>query len=519
MRWALPGRAWRDARLNHGVQMSGGTATMPPDVGYEGYGHTVDALIHPQRNTPVNPKHHAKVEATMRTTKLFTALAATIALTVPAAAAAAPARNLTRTHFQTPGGGCVVTLIAQPYQIASGESAQLFGRLHCVGGADTGQTVTVYEQAAGTPGFTTLGTATTGTGGFYSIVAPKLTSDTAFYAGTATASSGEKVVKVAPVVTLAGPTENSQQGNEGAALLTGPGHRVTFTGAVSPADVGAEVVLQRQNVSGGFSWFEQWRAIQLGVVGPGGVYSISHVFVLPGDANLRVLVRRHRRFDIRGLSNTLSYEISQPENSSLTLKASSNPITDGQTVTLTGKVAGASGAPVTLTAHTDGSDPFSTVATTTTNGAGEYSFVQSPQTSTYYQVDSGSAKSTVQFEGVKYILTASVSTEAVHSGEPVTFSGTVTPVHAGHPVYVERMNIGPRAGFHVVDVGAVSATGTYTITDYLFGYGTGVYRVVIPGDFANQAQPSQTFTITVTGATPSLVAPLPAPALPGEGQV
>jgi hypothetical protein len=451
----------------------------------------------------------------MRTTKLLTALVAAIAVMTPAAAAAAPSHA----HNSALGGACLVSLAAQPYQIASGESAQLFGRVRCAGNGGAGQIVTVYEQTAGSGAFTTLGTTTAGADGIYSMLAAKLTSDTLFYASAASTRSTTKVVKVAPVVTVAGPAEGSSQSMEGAALLTGPGHRVTFTGAVSPADAGAVVVLQRQNVSSGFSWFEQWRAIQLGVVGPGGVYSISHVFVLPGDANLRVLVRQHRRFDIRGLSNTLSYEISQPENASLTLKASANPITDGQTVTLTGKVAGASDAPVALTAHTDGNDPFSQVATATTNAAGEYSFMQSPQTSTYYQVKSGSTKSTVQFEGVKYVLTASVSTETVHSGEPVTFSGTVTPVHAGHPVYLERQNVGPRAGFHVVDVGAVSAAGTYTIADYLFGFGSGVYRVVIPGDFANQAQPSQTFTITVTAPTPSLVAPLPPATLPGEGQV
>ncbi len=451
----------------------------------------------------------------MRTTKLVSALVAAIALMTPAAVAAAPSHA----HSSTLGGGCLLGLVAQPYEIASGESAQLFGRLRCAGDTGVGQTVTVYEQAAGAGAYTTLGTATTGADGFYSIVAPKLTSDTLFYASAASTRSAAKIIKVAPVVTVAGPAENSSQSMEGAALLTGPGHRVTFTGTVSPADAGAVVVLQRQNVSGGFSWFEQWRAIQLGVVGPGGAYSISHVFVLPGDANLRVLVRHHRRFDIRGLSNTLSYEISQPENASLTLKASTNPITDGQNVVLTGKVAGASDAPVTLTAHTDGNDPFSPLASTTTNASGEYSFTESPQTSTYYQVQSGSTKSTVQFEGVKYVLTATASTETVHSGEPVTFSGTVTPVHAGHPVYLERQNVGPRAGFHVVDVGAVSATGTYTITDYLFGLGSGVYRVVVPGDFANQAQPSQTFTIVVTAATPSLVTALPQATLPSEGQV
>jgi hypothetical protein len=452
----------------------------------------------------------------MRTTKLISALAAMTALMAPAAAVAAPSHA----HSSALAGGCAINLIAEPYQVASGEAAQLFGRLRCVGDANTGQTVTVYEEAAGASEFTVLGTATTGTNGFYSIVDPKLTADTTFYASAGSARSVDRVIKVAPVVTFAGPTETAAHSTEGAALFTGPRHRVTFTGTVSPADVGAEVVLQRQNASSsGFTWFEQWRAIQLGIVGPGGNYSISHAFVLPGDANLRVLIRRHRRFIVRGLSNTLSYEISQPENSSLTLDASANPISDGGTVTLTGKVAGASDVPVTLTAHTDGSDPFVTVATATTNAAGEYTFTQSPQTSTYYQVHSGSAKSTVQFEGVTYVLTAALSTNTVHSGEPVTFSGTVTPIHAGHVVYLERQNIGPRVGFHVVDTGAVSATGTYTITDYLFGLGTGLYRVVIPGDFANQAQPSQTFPITVTEPTPSLVSPAPQATLPGEGQV
>jgi hypothetical protein len=456
----------------------------------------------------------------MRTTKLIPALAAAIAVMAPAAAAAAPSHARIPARSSTLGGSCLVSLVAEPYELSSGEAAQLLGQLRCAGGADTGQTVTVYARSAGASGFTVLGTATSGPGGFYSIVDPKLTSDTTFYASAGSTRSLDKVVTVAPLVTFVGPTETGAHSTEGAALFTGPGHRVTFAGTVSPADAGAQIVLQRENVSSsGFSWFEQWRAIQFGIVGPGGAYTISHTFVLPGEANLRILVRRHHRFIVRGISNTLSYEISQPESSSLTLNASANPITDGQTVTLTGKVAGASDAPVTLTAHTDGNDPFASVATATTNAAGEYTFVQSPTTSTYYQVHSGSAKSTVQFEGVKYVLTARASTETVHSGEPVTFSGTVTPVHAGHPIYLERQNVGPHVGFHVVDVGAVGSDGTYAITHYVFGLGTGVYRVVIPGDFANQAQPSQTFTIIVTAPTPSLVAPAPQAKLPGEGQV
>ncbi len=456
----------------------------------------------------------------MRTAKPISAIVAAAALMAPAAAAAAPSHGqLTGHEHSTLAGGCLVSLYAEPYQLASGEAAQLFGRLRCVGEGGSGQTVTVYEHAAGTSVFTVLGTTSTGPAGFYSIVDPKLTSDTTFYATAAGASSASREVRVAPVVTFVGPSETAARSPEGIALFTGPHNRVTFTGAVSPADAGAELVLQRENASSaGFTWFEEWRPIQIGTVGYGGIYSITHTFILPGDANLRVLVRPHHRFDVRGISNTLSYEISQPENPSLTLDASANPIGDGQTVTLTGRVAGASDATVTLMAHTDG-NAFAAVATATTDAAGQYTFVQSPLTSTYYQAVSGPAKSTVQFEGVKYALTAAVSTETIHSGEPVTFSGTVTPVHSGHIVYLERQNVGPGGGFHVVDTGAVSSTGTYTITDYLFGVGTGVFRVLIPGDFANQAQPSRTFTITVTAPTPSLLTPVPQATLPGEGHV
>ncbi len=402
--------------------------------------------------------------------------------------------------------------------MASGEAAQLFGRLGCIGDSVSGQTVTVYSRASGASEFTELGTTSTGPAGVYSTVASKLTADTSFYASADGTRSLDKEVRVAPVVTFVGPGETAARGPEGMALLTGPRHRVTFTGAVPPANAGALVVLQRENAtSSGFTWFEEWRAIQLGSVAVGGTYAITHTFVLPGDANLRVLVLPHGRFDEHAISNALSYEISQPENASLTLAGSPNPISDGGAVTLTGRVAGAPDAPVTLMAHTDGA-PFATVASMTSNAAGEYSFMQSPQTSTYYQVDSGSARSSVQFEGVKYALTAASSAEAVHSGEGVTFSGTVTPIHEGHIVYLERQNAGPRGGYHIVDTGAVSATGTYTITDYLFGAGSGVYRVAIPGDFANQAAVSRMFAITVGAPTPSLLPPLPQPTFPSEGR-
>jgi hypothetical protein len=451
----------------------------------------------------------------MRITKQVSALAAAAALMAPAAAAAAPFQPGAH-RSAIPAGSCRVSLFAAPHEVANGEAAEVYGRLGCIGATAVGQTVTVYGHTAGATAFTVLDTATTGPAGFYSYIAPKLTTDTTFYASAEGATSASKQVKVAPLVSL----ETAPLHPEDAALLTGAQNHVTFTGVVSPADAGARVVLQRENAtSSGFTWFEEWRAIQVGTVGAGGAYSITHTFVLPGEANLRVLVRPYHRLDVRGMSNTLSYEISQPQNASLTLTGAPNPISDGQKVTLTGKVAGASDAPVTLMAHTDGSDPFTKVATIMTNSSGEYTFTESPTESTYYQVDSGTAQSTVQFEGVKYVLTATASTEALHSGEAATFSGTVTPIRKGHIVYLERENTGPRGGWHVVDTGAVSETGGYTIADYVFGSGSGTYRVLIPGDFANQAMASQTFPITVSAPTSAPPAVLPAATLPSEGKV
>ena len=121
------------------------------------------------------------------------------------------------------------------------------------------------------------------------------------------------------------------------------------------------------------------------------------------------------------------------------------------------------------------------------------------------------------FEGVKYVLTANASATTVQAGQPLTFSGTVTPVYAGKAVYIERQNQGG-TGFHVIDVGAVTSAGTYSITDQVFGTGSDVFRVKVPGDPSNQSAASQLFTITVTPAPPGPPVTI-TPVLPREGQL
>jgi hypothetical protein len=339
---------------------------------------------------------------------------------------------------------------------------------------------------------------------------------------------------VAAQVTLSGPTEGQ--------LLTGFPNRVTFTGTVSPADAGAIVVLQRQNAITG----NDWHRIDRGVVDASGNFTIVHRFIVPGDANIRVLVRSQRR-NVPSASNVLAYSISQAQNPALTIQASADPIAFGENVTISGKLGPGAGQPVagqplTLMARTRRQHGFGPVAQVITNTAGEYSFPpQSPVNSTFYRVDStvlvcpppppgGVAcknvrrrrhriSSAVLYEGVKDVMTAQVSATTVQAGQTVTFSGTVAPDHTGHVIYLERQN--PHgSGFHVIQVSFVGAGSTYSIVHRLYAPGVKVLRVFIPGGPENQGAASPPLAITVTPAPASSLTP-EAPGnstLPPEGQ-
>src|ERR1017187_4369377 len=313
--------------------------------------------------------------------------------------ALAPAGALAQKH-PSPNGRCDVNLNVVPRLIESGETVSAFGHLTCVShdGA-TGRTVRLTRRTQGTPGFTVVQTTTTDGRGFYELTTGAIASDSLFYVRARGAASGLRGVRVLAHVTIIGPPAGTQ-------LLTGAANRVTFSGSVSPADVGALVVLQRQNAVTG----NEWHRIDLGRVRPGGGYSITHTFVVPGDANIRVLVRSQRR-DIASPSEVLNYEISQAQNPQLMIQASADPIAYGQAVTLNGAVAGAAmGTPVTLLARSARQQGFAPVSEVKTGGSGNYAFPpQSPIASTFYEVRGAGKASAVLYEGIKDALTAQVS--------------------------------------------------------------------------------------------------------------
>ncbi len=458
----------------------------------------------------------------MRLRKLAPAGLATASLL-----ALAPATALAHKH-PSPIGRCRINIESiSPHQITAGEATEISGRLTCGRASVAGQTVQLYAHVAGTAGFVPVQSTTTEASGAYKFSTAPENTNVIFYVRSLRAQSGRRRLRVAAQVTLTGPPEGTQ-------IETGAPNKETFSGTVTPStDVGARVILQRQNAVNG----EEWHRIGVGQVMEGGTYSITHIFRVPGDASIRVLVRSDG-LNIPSASTPLDYEISQAQNPSLTISSSADPITYGQSATISGVVAGAAaGHPVTLLARTVHQHGFAPVAQATTDASGNYSFAaQTPVNSTLYRVQSADPscanapanvractarqlRSAVLYEGVKDVLTAEVSATTIQAGQALEFKGTVAPDHTGHVIYLEREDAAG-SGFHVVQVGHVLPGSTYSIVHQVYVPGTKVFRIEIPGGPDNGRAVSQLFTVQVTPAPASALTP-ESPgnsSMPGEGQ-
>jgi hypothetical protein len=440
----------------------------------------------------------------MRLRQLRPALLAATSLLALAPAAASAHKH------PSPLRRCSININVAERQITAGEKVKVEGQLKCGPGAVVGgQPVTLYEYVAGTAGYVPAQSTTTNTQGLYSFEPPALNANTTFYVRSHGAQSGRKKARVSVQVTIAGPPEGTQ-------IITGAPNKQTFTGTVTPADVGARVILQRQNAVTG----DEWHRIGFGSVEAGGTYTINHTFRVPGDASIRVLVRSDR-INSPSPSNELEYDISQAQNPSLTILSSADPIAYGQSTTISGLLAGTTTPQtVTLLARTVHQRGFAPIAEVSTDTSGNYSFpAQAPVNSTLYRVQGAAQKSAVLYEGVKDVLTAEVSASTVQAGEALTFKGTVTPDQTRHIIYLERQNAKGTA-FHVVQISYVQPGSVYSIVHQVYVPGTKVFRVEIPGGPDNGRAVSQPFTVQVNPAPAGVLTP-EAPgnsSLPSEGQ-
>jgi hypothetical protein len=438
----------------------------------------------------------------MRFTRLTAAVLAAAGLL-----ALSPAGAFARVHAGVRGthaNGCRVRLAVSPHIVTSGESALLTGDYICSGAAVAGQTATFYEHVAGAGSFNPIGTATTGATGEFTGTASAVVADSDFYAVVNSARSATRTVKVAPQVTVIPPAP------EGTAFFTGFAHRVAFTGSVSPEDRGAEVVLEREN--GTVS--EEWGMIQRHVfVQPDGTFSLVHRFSVPGDANLRIVVRPHGRFDVRGVSDAMSYSVTQTQNPNLTLEPSPRPVTFGQSLTLSGTTKAGAGAKVVVTGRVFGG--VTTVVGEPTAGAGGAWTLTIPAVqSTRYHAISGKYHSAQVFVGVKWGLVVNPIASSVASGTEAAFTGTASPgTRTGHVVYLERHNATGSA-WHVVNIGFTAAGGTFSIPWFFVGSGKESFRIKIPGDPINVAAASAPLETEVTPPAVATPTPVLQPTLP-----
>jgi hypothetical protein len=282
---------------------------------------------------------------------------------------------------------------------------------------------------------------------------------------------------------------------------------VTFNGTVKPAEAGGRVALQIAYAESG----EQWRTVAFADVEGDGSYSLAHRFHTAGQASVRVLAHL-RGHNIVAASEPLTYEVAQPQNPKLTIHSSIAPLAYGQTTAISGIAAEAPNQTVTLLAHTYGGN-FAPVATTTSDAGGNYSFAQAPTQGTYFRVSVAKTFSTTLYEGVERTMTLDPPPTATPAGQPVTFTGTVTPADEGQIVYAERQNASG-IGFHIVASATIGASG-FSIVHTFTNAGSYTMRIRVPGDPALQTATSTPFSFEVAPAAAAALTP-EAPASPAS---
>jgi hypothetical protein len=390
-------------------------------------------------------------------------------------------------------GPCTIDLKASKRIATAGTALDLAGTLTCTEPEDvSGQTVTLYQKLARTPGFTEAGTTSTEADGGFELTPPHLEANSIFYVSADGATSARASVKVAPQITIVSPTAGTE-------LFTGTNRAlrasaedasaVSFTGTVTAADAGATVSLQREYRQGA------WHRIGGGgVVNEEGEYSISHTFLRPGEATVRVVVHSHHLF-ITSDSAPITYQISRRRSRQITIDSSANPAVYGQQVTISGTLESEGEETVTLLAQI-GAGAFTPIAQVLSNGEA-YSFSESPAQGTNYRVISAGASSATLAQSVTYELTPTPAPATVAAGTEVTFGGTVAPSREGQVVDLERETI-PAGTYSVIATAALTAGGEYAIPYTFPAAGSATLRIQVPGDSELQSIASDPFAIEVT---------------------
>ncbi len=368
----------------------------------------------------------------------------------------------------------------------------IYGQLQ--GSGNSGKTIYLYHRVAPAARFTLIGHTTTDTLGRYEFTRQEgvvMTNRSWFVRGPASTHSDTIHERVAALVSLRSSSTN-----------TITGHRVVFSGHVTPNHPFERVLLQQQVGKNG----DVWRTFASTFTNRKSHFALSHAWARPGDDTVRAFFAGDRR-NVAGGSDSLTISVQQREKPAFTLYTSSPVIPEGQSAQLTGKLdkAGTTtpegGVAVTLYEHGPGGR-FHSLATTTTGSDGSYSFNVSPVHNMTYRAAThkpGRTSAPVN-QGVRDTVTMTESSSTAEVGGSVTFAGSVTPHKAGHAIFLQRL--GDDGAWHDVARTTVNSVSGYSFT-YTFGKtGTDEFRARIFGGPWNVGAASNTQTVTVSGVAP-----------------
>jgi phospholipase C len=184
----------------------------------------------------------------------------------------------------------------------------------------------------------------------------------------------------------------------------------------------------------------------------------------------------------------------------ITIHAVPNPSSEGAPVTIFGRLRGLreAGVRVVLWHKLPHQQRFSRISRTTTNAAGHYEFFRADGVVTtnrkWYVRAAGHRSRTIR-ERVRALVTLNASNPSPSAGDQVTFTGGVTPSHAGQHVLLELLGGG--FGWRVIARPRLDASSNFTATYMFASAGTVMLRVVLPGDPRNVRSFSPLLTLSV----------------------
>ncbi len=419
------------------------------------------------------------------TTCLLVCAAGTGATTAAAAASGhgrvLPARTITLAVYPNPG--------------VAGEPALVAGRVFASGAADV--EVTLWMHPPGAARATPLAQVSADANGafVFTRASAPLDETASLYATALGLRSRSVREQVAASVTVSAPDATVTSGSP-----------VTLTGRVLPTGHAGEPVLVQQRTASG------WQTIARAVVRADGSFGATPTFSGAGAVALRASFGGDAH-NLAGVSDPLELLAEPATSGELSLAASSEALTLGQPVTLSGVLAGgapSAGVAVTLLAGPDVADE-QPIASTTTDAAGNFSFAQTPSADTVYAVTAAGLRSAPLVVGTQLTVTLAASTLSASLGSTQTIQGSVDGAALGGDVALQLL--GDDGAFHTIaqgrigaPVGGASSGGSFSFVTTLADPGSKTYRVLVAGDATHESGVSSPLTVDVSPRAASLVA-------------